>query len=381
MIPLSLPNLAGNEWGYVKECLDTGWISTAGSFVDRFEREFATYLDMDAAVSVVNGTSALHIGLQLLGVKRNDLVIMPNVTFVASANAIKYVGADPILIDIDNKSWQMDLIILEEFLKKSCELNSSKSLIHKKSRRKVSALMIVHVQGNVCNMDKLLKICRDYNLPVLEDAAEALGSKYKGKYAGTLGDIGCFSFNGNKIMSTGGGGMIVSRNIKYHQRAKHLCTTAKTDPLTYFHDEVGYNYRMVNILAALGVAQLEQLNRFIAAKISIATYYKSNLVEVGDIEFQIAQRDVIPNEWLFTIKTKKMKALLNFLNANGVMSRPFWTPMNQLPMYQDCIYVNKTDVSATIHARSLSLPCSTNITEFEMSEVVTKIKPFFTEGT
>ncbi len=220
MIPLSLPNLSGKELEYVKQCLETGWISTAGSFVDRFEAEFAEYLGIDGAVSVVNGTAALHIALQLLGVKTNDLVIMPNVTFVASANAISYIGASPLLIDIDIDSWQMDLDLLESFLSTRCKLDSSNALVHIDTNRKISALMIVHVQGNICDMDRLLAICNYYNLPVLEDAAEALGTKYNGQYAGTLGHIGCFSFNGNKIMSTGGGGMIVSNYAEHLKRGE-----------------------------------------------------------------------------------------------------------------------------------------------------------------
>ena len=191
MIPLSLPNLAGKEWEYVKECLDTGWISTAGGFVDKFEVEFAKYLEVDGAVSVVNGTAALHIALQLLGVERNDLVIMPNVTFVASANAISYLGAAPLLIDIDQNSWQMDLDLLEKFLYSDCKLDNSNTLFHIETRRKISALMIVHGQGNICDMNRLMAICNEYNLPVLEDAAEALGAKYNKQYAGTLGNIGC----------------------------------------------------------------------------------------------------------------------------------------------------------------------------------------------
>ena len=377
MIPLSLPNLSGKEWEYVKQCLDTGWISTAGSFVDRFEAEFAKYLDVDGAVSVVNGTAALHIALQLLEVKTNDLVIMPNVTFVASANAISYVGAAPLLIDIDQNSWQMDLDLLESFLSTDCKLDSSKALVHIETSRKISALMIVHVQGNICDMDRLLAICNDYNLPVLEDAAEALGTKYKGRYAGTLGDIGCFSFNGNKIMSTGGGGMIVSHNSEHLKRAKHLTTTAKRDALTYFHDEVGYNYRLVNVLAALGVAQLEQLDGFIASKIDTARYYRDNLQGVGDIGFQLVQDGVESNEWLFTITTSSMKDLLAYLNANGVMSRPFWIPMNQLPMYKNNLYVNHSDVSARVHGSALSIPCSTNILNSDLEKVVATIKMFF----
>ena len=377
MIPLSLPNIAGKEWEYVKQCLDSGWISSAGSFVDRFEVEFAKYLEVEGAISVVNGTSALHIALQLLGVEKNDLVIMPNVTFVASANAISYIGASPLLIDIDQHSWQMDLDLLESFLLTDCKLDSSNTLVHMKTSRKISALMIVHVQGNICDMDRLLAICNEYKLPVLEDAAEALGTKYKGQNAGTLGDIGCFSFNGNKIMSTGGGGMIVSDNSEYLKRAKHLTTTAKRDALTYFHDEVGYNYRLVNVLAALGVAQLEQLDSFIASKIDTATYYRDNLKGVGDIGFQLVQDGVESNEWLFTITTSSMQDLLDYLNANGVMSRPFWIPMNQLPMYSDNIYVNKSDISARIHSTALSIPCSTNILQSDLEKVISTIKSFY----
>ena len=377
MIPLSLPNLAGKEWEYVKQCLDTGWISTAGSFVDRFEVEFAKYLEVDGAVSVVNGTAALHTALQLLGVETDDLVIMPNVTFVASANAISYLGASPLLIDIDINSWQMDLDLLESFLSTDCKLDSSKTLVHIETSRKISALMIVHVQGNICDMDRLLAICNDYNLPVLEDAAEALGTKYKGQYAGTLGDIGCFSFNGNKIMTTGGGGMIVSNNSEHLKRAKHITTTAKRDALTYFHDEVGYNYRLVNILAALGIAQLEQLDGFIASKLDTASYYRDNLQGVGDIGFQLVQDGVESNEWLFTITTSSMQRLLDYLNANGVMSRPFWMPMNQLPMYKNNLYVNHNDVSARVHGSALSIPCSTNILKSDLEKVVATIKTFF----
>lgn len=377
MIPLSLPNLNGKEWEYVKECLDTGWISTAGSFVDRFEKEFSQYLGLDSSVSVVNGTAALHIALQMLGVRNDDLVIMPNVTFVASANAISYTGASPLLIDIDEHSWQMDLDLLEEFLSSECERDNTGTLLHRDTSRRIKALMIVHVQGNICDMDRLLAICDKYKLRVLEDSAEALGSTYKGRFAGTLAEIGCFSFNGNKIMSTGGGGMIVSHHPEYLRRAKHLTTTAKTDPLTYYHDEVGYNYRLVNVLAALGVAQLEQLDDFLASKVNTASYYRENLRGVGDIGFQHVQDGVQSNEWLFTITTSSMEELLVHLNASGIMSRPFWIPMNQLPMYRDNLYVNINDISAKVHCTALSIPCSTNISESDCMNVVSSIKEFF----
>jgi perosamine synthetase len=377
MIPLSVPNLSGKEWDYVKECLETGWISSAGSFVDKFEATFANYVGTDKAVSVVNGTSALHLSLKILGVAHSDLVIMPNVTFVASANAISYLGAEPILIDIEPSTWQMDLNLLEQFLDNDCEYNSQKKLIHIQSQKKITALMIVHVQGNICDMERLLEIAKKYNLPVLEDAAEALGSKYESSYAGTIADIGCYSFNGNKIMSTGGGGMIVSKHTELIDRAKHLSTTAKKNSLTYYHDEVGYNYRLVNILSAVGLAQIECLDSFIESKLNTAEFYRNALKNTGDIKFQKVSSNVISNEWLFTILTSSMSDLLEYLNNNGVMCRPFWIPMNQLPMYKHCIYIQSEDISRSIHQDALSLPCSTNISQAELNEVVDKVKSFY----
>ncbi len=377
MIPLSVPNISDDELEHVKNCIETGWISSAGSYVDDFENKFSEYLGVQDSVSVVNGTAALHLSLKILGVRRNDLVIMPNVTFVASANAISYIGADPILIDINEDDWQMDICLLDQFLSDQCQKNKRGDLIHLQSKRRVSAIMIVHVQGNICDMDKLLYICEKYNIPVLEDAAEALGSSYKNNHAGTMGDIGCFSFNGNKIISTGGGGMIVSSNSDFTKKAKHLSTTAKVDPLTYYHDEIGYNYRLVNVLAAIGVAQLKKLEAFKEKKIQISSNYRKSLSGIGDIGFQEIKSDVISNEWLFTITTNSMQKLLYYLNNNGVMSRPFWIPMNELPMYQDCFYVSSDNISSQIHQKALSIPCSTGISDQEIEEVIEKIKLFF----
>ena len=377
MIPLSVPNISDDELEHVKNCIETGWISSAGSYVDEFENKFSEYLGVQDSVSVVNGTAALHLSLKILGVRRNDLVILPNVTFVASANAISYIGADPILIDINEDDWQMDICLLDQFLSDQCQKNKRGDLIHLQSKRRVSAIMIVHVQGNICDMDKLLYICEKYNIPVLEDAAEALGSSYKNNHAGTMGDIGCFSFNGNKIISTGGGGMIVSSNSDFTKKAKHLSTTAKVDPLTYYHDEIGYNYRLVNVLAAIGVAQLKKLEAFKEKKIQISSNYRKSLSGIGDIGFQEIKSDVISNEWLFTITTNSMQKLLSYLNNNGVMSRPFWIPMNELPMYQDCFYVSSDNISSQIHQKALSIPCSTGISDQEIEEVIEKIKLFF----
>ncbi len=379
MIPLSLPNLNGNENKYVKDCIDTGWVSTAGKYVADFENSFSKYLKKDSAVSTVNGTSALHIALNMSGVGPNDIVLMPNITFVASANAISYTGASPVLIDIDKNTWQMDLGLLEEFLNDECFKNKKGSLLHRKTKKRVGAIMIVHVQGGMVNMKKILSISKSFNIPLIEDAAEALGSKFENKDAGTFGDFGCYSFNGNKIITTGGGGMLVAKSKTNLEKARHVVTTAKTDPLRYFHDQVGYNYRLVNVLAAIGLAQLEQLDGFILKKQEIAKFYKSELDGVGDITFQKSGKGVISNEWLFTISTSKMESLLKYLNSNGVMSRPFWTPMNHLPMYKDCIYINKDDTSSKIHASSISIPCSTGISKNELKEVVKKIKDFFND--
>ena len=287
LIPLSVPNLNGNELKYVKECIETGWISTAGKFVDLFELKICDFTNSKYAVATMNGTSALHIALLLNGVKRGDYVIVSNLTFVASVNAIKYLGAEPILIDADINQWQMDLDLLENFLSEKPKLDSSGIRVLISDNRPIRLIMPVHVQGNVFDFERFKKICQLYNLKFIEDAAEALGSKFDGKHAGTFGEMGVFSFNGNKIISSGGGGIIITDNQLLAKKAKHLTTTAKTDSMTYFHDEVGYNYRMVNVLAAIGLAQLENINNMVDKKKYISDFYINNLNGVGDIKFQM----------------------------------------------------------------------------------------------
>lgn len=381
MIPLSVPNLSGREAEYVMDCLETGWISTAGEYVNRFEREFASFLGLCDAVSTVNGTASLHLALKLLDIGKDDIILMPNVTFVASANAVSYLDAKPIFFDIEEKSWQMDLNLLEKFLSESCSFDKKGVLRQNSSNLRVAAIMIVHVQGHMCDMDHLLKIVRKYKLRLIEDAAEALGSTFKGKPAGTFGHVGCFSFNGNKIISTGGGGMLVAQDHNLMKRARHLATTAKTDPLNYFHDEVGYNYRLVNVLAAIGVAQLEQLSAFLQKKRETAQNYQSALEEVGDIRFQRSIGGVEPNHWLFTLRTDRMKDLLEYLNDHEVVSRPFWVPMNQLPMYSKFEYISDNNISEAVNNSCLSLPCSTNISSTEIMRVISCIKSFFQDKT
>ncbi|OAV44312.1 LegC family aminotransferase [Lewinella sp. 4G2] len=376
MIPLSIPNLAGNEWAYVKQCLDTGWVSSAGKFVNQFEDEVRGFTGAGHAIACMNGTAALHVAQIIAGVGPGDLVIAPNITFVATLNSISYTGAEAILLDTNPATWQLDLDVLERFFEEECEL-TDQGLIHKADGKTIKAVMPVHVLGNMCDMARLSELCTRVSAPIIEDSTEALGSTFRGKHAGTFGLFGTSSFNGNKIITTGGGGMIFTNDADLAARAKHLTTTAKTDPLDYFHDEVGYNYRLVNILAAVGVAQMEQLSGIIETKKFIDEYYRSELAGVGDIRFQKITDGVDANCWLFTFRTSRMRELLTYLNANGVQSRPFWTPMNQLPMYNGYRYYHVSDESSKLHAEAISIPSSSNLTETDLATVVATIKNFY----
>ena len=376
MIPLSIPNLAGQEWQYVKQCLDTGWVSSAGKFVNQFEEQVREFTKAGHAIACMNGTAALHIAQKISGVGPGDLVIAPNITFVATLNSIAYTGAEAILLDTNPHSWQLDLNVLKKFLDEECELTDN-GLLHKADGKTIKAIMPVHVLGNMCDMDRLNDLCTRARAPIIEDSTEALGTTFRGQHAGTFGRFGTSSFNGNKIITTGGGGMIFTNDDALAARAKHLTTTAKTDPLDYFHDEVGYNYRLVNILAAVGVAQMEQLPNILQAKKEMDAFYRRELGGVGDIRFQQITPGVDPNCWLFTFRTVRMRELLTYLNANGVQSRPFWTPMNQLPMYAHYRYYNLNDESSQLHAEAISVPSSSSLTAEEMAEVVQKIKAFY----
>lgn len=375
-IPLSVPNIAGNEWKYVKDCLDTGWISSVGSYVTQFEESVAKFCNAKYGVAVVNGTAALHICLQLYGVKPGDYVIIPNITFVATANSVAYMGAEPILIDTDPNSWQMDLDALESFLTNETN-NQNGEVFYKQNNRRIKLIMPVHVQGNVFDMDRFIGIAKKFQLDFLEDSTEALGTIYKGTHSGRFSKLGVYSFNGNKIISTGGGGMIVTDDEVLAKRAKHLTTQAKADAFEYIHDEIGYNYRLVNLLAAVGVAQMELLPSFIKRKKEIVAMYKQALTGIGDISFQEITSGVEDNGWLFTIQTSKQKELLQYLNSLQIQSRPFWRPMNLLPMFKDCIYATKSNNADKVYSTCLSIPSSTNITNEEVEFVISSIKNFY----
>jgi len=376
MIPLSVPNLAGNEWKYIKECLDTNWVSSVGSYVSQFEQKVAEFCKVKKAIATSNGTLALHLSLMLAGVARNDLVILPNITFVAPANAIKYLGADPVLIDVDVETWQIDLDLLSKFLESATSIVSDRC-IHKKSGKKISAILPVHVLGNMCDMDTLMQLAAHYHIPIVEDSTEALGSYYREKHAGSFGLLGCLSFNGNKIITTGGGGMILCDDEELGKKAKHLTTQSKASSTEYYHDEVGYNYRLVNILAAMGVAQMEQLDGFLKRKKQITNTYNDFFKNVPGALPQKINADVNTNHWLYTIVVPNQPEVRKYLLENGVEVRPLWVPMNRLPAFINDTYVSENDISYRLYKTCLSLPCSTGLTNEEQLEVIDLLRRFY----
>ena len=368
-IPLSVPNIAGNEWRYVKEALDTGWVSTAGPFVDRFEKEFAVAAGAPHAVAVMNGTAALHLCLKMVGVRTGDLVVTTPLTFIAPVNAISYCGADAHFIDVDETTWQMDAAATVAFLRDECDIESGE-VKHRASGRRVAAVMPVHILGHPVDMDPILEVCRELALPIIEDATESLGGFYKGRPVGTLGDFGCFSFNGNKLITTGGGGMITTNDPEKAARAKYLSNTAKDEPIEFIHGEVGYNYRLTNIQAAMGIAQLEQLSQFLARKREVFEFYNDRLSSTPGFS-PMPEADFAQSAcWLYTaLFAPDSRELLRWLAKEGIQTRPLWQPIHQSPAYPQ--HHNLSFPHAERLAReALSLPCSTHITTEQLTRVV-----------
>lgn len=379
-IPLSVPNLKGNELKYITEAVETEWVSTGGPYVNAFEEKIAEYVHVKGAVSCQNGTSGLHISLILTGVTREDAVIVPALTFIAAVNPVKYIGAEPIFMDCDD-SLCMDSVKLERYCKEECDFIDGK-LIDKTLNRHIKAIVVVHVFGNMADMVSICHIAQEYNLKIVEDATEAIGTyytdgAYAGKYAGTIGDLGVYSFNGNKIMTTGGGGMIVSDNQEYLTWAKHLTTQAKSDELYYTHDAIGYNYRMTNLQAALGLAQLEQLEDFIRIKKHNYELYKKEFAEIPGLSLLNVREDIRSNYWFYALDCDGFKldrdAMIHYLAENQVQTRPIWGLIcEQLP-YLDA---RKYEIEEAVNKRShvVNIPCSTNLTEADVLRVVELIK-------
>jgi perosamine synthetase len=376
MIPLSVPNLSGNEWEYIKDCLDTNWVSATGGYVNRFEKLVAEYTDTRFAVAVSSGTTALHVSLLLANVEQNDLVITNNLTFVATANAIKYLKADPILVDITPDTWQIDTEIIREFLERDCYLKDN-TCFHRKTNRRVKAILPVHVLGNMADMVTLGALAEQYHLTIVEDAAESLGSLYQGKHAGNWGAMATLSFNGNKIITTGGGGMILTNDEALAKKAKHLTTQAKASAFDYFHDDLGYNYRLVNILAAMGVAQMEQLSLFVQRKRQIAETYNPILAKIQGCEVQKINPDVYCNHWQYVGLFPDKPLLINYLQKHQIEVRPLWIPINELPIFKNDLYLTNNQVAKNVSERGLMLPCSTSISEEELETVTSLIESFY----
>ncbi len=384
IIPLSVPEIHGNEWEYIKSCIDSGWVSSVGTFVDRFEQEFAAYLGAAHAVSTVNGTAALHIALLVAGIQAEDEVLMPALTFIAPANAIRYANAWPVFIDVESSFCQIDPSKVKIFLEQECEWRDGK-LVNRKTKRRVKAILPVHILGQTVDMHPVLETARRYNLTVIEDAAESLGARYKNQYAGTMGDIACFSFNGNKIITTGGGGMIVTNNKEFAQRARYLTTQAKDDAIEYIHNEMGYNYRLTNIQAALGVAQLENLDKYISAKRRIAAIYNKKLSEVPGITFLNEPQWSSSIFWLNTIFVDEKefgmssRDLLNAMLAENIQTRPLWHPIHSLPHYQTCTAYH-IDTADRLYHKALCLPSSVGLTEQDQQRVIDVIQDNYFNG-
>lgn len=380
-IPLHVPEIRGNEWAYIKECLETNWVSSVGPFVDRFERDLADYVGTKHGVAVVNGTAALHIALLVAGIQPEDEVLVSTLTFIASANAIKYCGAHPVFMDAEPEYWQMDPEKVSDFLETGCEWKDGQ-LWNKLSKRKVTAIMPVHILGHPVDMDPILEIARKFNLLVVEDAAEAIGAKYKGKMVGSLGDIACFSFNGNKLITTGGGGMIVTLKEEWARRARHLTTQAKADPIEYIHDEIGFNYRLTNIQAAMGCAQLEQLDSFIEIKRSIAGRYDDAFADIPGITPMKQAPWAESNFWLYTILVEKerfgmdSRALLGYLTAENIQARPLWQPLHLSPAYAGHVLPDSN--AEMIYRKAVSLPCSIAMTRDQQMKIIDLLQEYST---
>ncbi len=373
VIPNAVPHLAGNEWKYVKECLDTNWVSSAGPFVERFERELARYLGVPHAVATVNGTAALHVALLAAGVTAGDEVLVPAFTFVATANAVAYCGAHPVLLDCEEASWGLDPARVAEFLDGECEVKAG-GVTNRQTGRTVRALLPVHLYGHPCDLDPLLALARRYPLALVEDSAEALGARYRGRAVGADGLAGCLSFNGNKIITTGAGGMVLTRDPPTAARVRRLTTQARGDALEFIHDEIGFNYRLSNLHAALGVAQLEQIDGFVEDKRRTAAFYQQALGRVDGVRPFVEAAWARSTYWMASVlldegRCADVPALVRDLNAAGVQARPLWRPLHLQPAFREA-QRGPGGVAERLYRRGLSLPCSVGITPEERQDVV-----------
>lgn len=384
-VPLSIPNFNGNEKKYVDDALEQGWVSTGGAYITRLEQQLAEFLKVDKAAACQSGTSGLHLALVECGVQPGDMVIVPTLTFIAAVNPVRYQFAEPVFMDCD-ESLCLDPEKLAEFCEKECRLEAQQ-LVHKKSGRVVKAVIVVHVFGNVADMEATMSIAGKYHLKVVEDATEALGSHYTagklaGRYAGTIGDFGVYSFNGNKIITTGGGGAVTARCADEVEHLKYLSTQAKDDPQFYIHNEIGYNYRMTNLQAALGVAQMEELQQFIETKHRNYILYKERFQDASFGTLLPFREGTCSNQWFYSLQLredrlqgKDMRDIIGALQERGVQTRAIWGLIHeQKPYRQNIAY--KIEKAPCYSATVLNIPSSTQLTEEDIcyaAEQITEV--------
>lgn len=381
-IPLSIPQIRGRECCYVKECLDKGWVSSVGSYVDEFEKKICEVTGAGYATACINGTAALHTALLVIGGQPGDEVIAPTVTFIAPVNAVSYIGARPVFMDCD-EYYNIDVAKTFEFIKEETVFKDG-ATYNKKTGCRVIAVIGVHVFGNAVDIEPLLAICKERNIQIIEDAAESLGTYYStgvldGMHTGTVGDIGCYSFNGNKIITTGGGGMIVTNNPDYARRAGYLTTQAKDDAVRYVHNEVGYNYRMTNIQAAIGVAQLEQLAEFVANKVANYNTYKEAIDTIVGLSLAEVPPYANNNLWMYPLQIdskeygKDKDQLRGWLEENGIETRPLWCLNHLQKPYRNC-QSYKIERAFELLDKTLFVPCSVNLTSSEINSVIENLR-------
>lgn len=378
-IPLSVPNFSGNERKYVNDAVVSEWVSSGGSLVSGFEEAVASYVKMPAATACNSGTSGLHLAMLCAGIGPGDEVLAPALTFIAAINPIRYVGAQPVFIGCDD-SLGIDPAQVQLFCETQCEMREG-VLYNLKTGNRVAALEVVHVFGNMADMPALVALARQYNLVLVEDATEALGTYYTegefaGQFAGTIGDVGAYSFNGNKLITTGSGGMLVSRHPEWTQRAKHLSTQAKTDELNFCHDEVGYNYRLTNLQAGLGLGQMEQIESFIVRKQEMYQQYVQGLHGKNGMGILPFREGVRSNRWFFSLYLGESplhrQQVIEHLSREKIQTRPIWALIHEQPPYRQN-QVFGIEKALEYRENIVNLPCSTNLTDDDIQRVVTAI--------
>lgn len=377
-IPLSAPRLAGHEARYVLECVRSGWISSAGPFVERFERDVAERVGVPCAVATASGTAALHVALRVAGIGPGDAVLVPTLSFIAPANAVRYVGALPLFVDVEARYWQMDPERLAGFLRQRCRVRQG-VLQERETGARIRAVVAVHLLGHPVDMDAIRAVAAGYELLVVEDAAEALGARHRDVPVGRLADLACLSFNGNKTVTAGGGGMLLTTRRAWAERARYLTTQAKDDPVEAIHGEVGFNYRLSGLQAALGCAQLEQLDELLAAKRAIAASYAGRLADVPGISLQAEAPWAWSSRWLATVRVEPGRfgadrgALFAALAAHGIESRPLWQPLHRSPAHAGAPH-GGCPVAETLQREALSLPSSVDLDPEQIERVVGVIR-------